>query len=411
MSRHTYNLSDVELNLQLILSSIGIRASARAVEITNHHNATNENGSPSWYTGRLWLMKLGLYKLNETKVQANDWIWIADHSIQLGTEKVLVVLGIRAINIPEERALAFSDMIPLGLFISKNTNGEKVAEQLQGLAKEYGEPMHIVSDGGPDLKSGIDTFINRSSNTKFIYDIKHKIAIHLKKLLSSDKSWLSFCELCSKAQGYMRQTDNAALAPPNQRSKSRYMNIDRLINWAKKVLTLEQSEVIELFDKKKYDSCLSWLNTYKSDIESWERLMRISELVVKHVATYGIYSGIKDAMWLECEAMSTCQLSQQLTDLVVQDIATNEGKLKPGYKTIGSSDVIESLFGCYKNLEKQQAASGFTSLILAIPALVGDKSKAIVKKAMEGIKIKHIKSWVRENIGLSVQAKRKLCMG
>lgn len=286
----------MELNLQLILSSIGIRASARAVEITNHHNATNENGSPSWYTGRLWLMKLGLYKLNETKVQANDWIWIADHSIQLGTEKVLVVLGIRAINIPEERALVFSDMTPLGLFISKNTNGEKVAEQLQGLAKEYGEPMHIVSDGGPDLKSGIDTFINRSSNTKFIYDIKHKIAIHLKKLLSSDESWLSFCELCSKAQGYMRQTDNAALAPPNQRSKSRYMNIDRLINWAKKVLTLEHSEVIELFDKQKYDSCLSWLNTYKSDIESWERLMQISELVVKHVATYGIYSGIKDAM-------------------------------------------------------------------------------------------------------------------
>jgi len=411
LARHSYGLDEVDLNLQMLLSSIGIRASSRAIEIVGVQKTGGNIRTPCWHTGRLWLMKLGLFKLSEEKEAAKDWIWIADHSIQLGTEKVLVVLGIQAKNLPEARALDFSDMTTLGLFISKSTNGKKVAEQLRSIANEYGEPMHIVSDGGPDLKSGIDTFINMTSGTKFIYDIKHKIAIHLKKLLGTDESWLSFCELCTKAQSYMRQTESAALAPPNQRSKSRYMNIDRLIKWAKKIQNLDQNKVDKLFDKEKNDACLGWLNMYKSDVESWERLVLISELVVKHVATYGIYSGIKEEMWLECEAMSTCKLSQQLTDLVLHDISTNEGKLKPGHRTIGSSDIIESLFGCYKNLEKQQSTSGFTSLILAIPALVGDKSKAIVKRAMEGTKIKHVTDWVKDNLGLSVQAKRKICLG
>ena len=37
----------------------------------------------------------------------------------------------------------------------------------------------------------------------------------------------------------------------------------------------------------------------------------------------------------------------------MQDAAENEYKVKPGHKTVGSSDIIESVFGCFKNLEKQ----------------------------------------------------------
>jgi hypothetical protein len=61
---------------------------------------------PSWYSIRLWLLKLGLFKLQQIKDIADDWIWIVDHSIQTGAEKCLVVLGIRAKNLPRDRALA-----------------------------------------------------------------------------------------------------------------------------------------------------------------------------------------------------------------------------------------------------------------------------------------------------------------
>ena len=40
-------------------------------------------------------MRLGYYKLHRTKTQSNDWIWIVDHSAQIGAEKCFVILGIR----------------------------------------------------------------------------------------------------------------------------------------------------------------------------------------------------------------------------------------------------------------------------------------------------------------------------
>ena len=166
---------------------------------------------------------------------AADWVWVTDHSIQLGQEKVLVVLGIREKDIPSGRALTLDDLTTLSLHISTNTNSELVKSQLLDIAEKYGPPLHIISDGGPDLKKGIDDFIKWHTQTGFIYDIKHKVALHLKRLLGSNGAFLGFCELAAKAQGYMRQTNVAALAPPNQRSKSRYMNLDGLIKWANKI--------------------------------------------------------------------------------------------------------------------------------------------------------------------------------
>ena len=137
--------------------------------------------------------------------------------------------------------------------------------------------------------------------------------------------------------------------------------------------------------------------------------MQISELAVKHISECGIYRGLSDKLLFKFDMISTCPLSQQLSALIIEDTMKNEYKVKPGHKTIGSSDIIESLFGCFKNLERQQSSSGFTSLVLAIPAMVGGVAKKTVKMAMENTKIKQVKSWISNNLGLSVQAKRKIC--
>ncbi len=52
--------------LKLILSSIGLRASDKSM--TNYSEALNlTDFVPCWQTGRDWLLKIGLYKLNEPK--------------------------------------------------------------------------------------------------------------------------------------------------------------------------------------------------------------------------------------------------------------------------------------------------------------------------------------------------------
>lgn len=57
-------------------------------------------GCPTWSCGRLWLLRLGYYKLTRAKEQGTDWVWIIDHTVQIGSDKCFVILGIRLGSIP-----------------------------------------------------------------------------------------------------------------------------------------------------------------------------------------------------------------------------------------------------------------------------------------------------------------------
>ena len=46
------------------------------------------------------MLRVGVAALTAPIERANDWIWMADHSNQIGQEKALVVLGIRASQLP-----------------------------------------------------------------------------------------------------------------------------------------------------------------------------------------------------------------------------------------------------------------------------------------------------------------------
>jgi len=47
--------------------------------------------TPSWFTGRLWRLRLGDDKLTRPKEPADDWVWIVEHTVQRGPEKCWVI--------------------------------------------------------------------------------------------------------------------------------------------------------------------------------------------------------------------------------------------------------------------------------------------------------------------------------
>jgi len=82
---------------------------------------------PSWFAGRLWLLRLGYYKLMRPKVQAEDWVWIIDHTVQLGDDKCLVILGVRLCDLPStDGCIRHADVEPIELAPVKKSNGEVV---------------------------------------------------------------------------------------------------------------------------------------------------------------------------------------------------------------------------------------------------------------------------------------------
>ena len=75
----------------LLQASTGFRAASRVIQaIANFFGIPW--AVPDHTTGPAWLLRISLYQLQRPKQKASDWIWIVDHTVQVGPHKCLVVL-------------------------------------------------------------------------------------------------------------------------------------------------------------------------------------------------------------------------------------------------------------------------------------------------------------------------------
>lgn len=88
---HTYAMGHVMLFVSLVLSTATSLRGANQVMALIMSMFALPVATPSWSTGRLWLLRLGYDKLTRPKAQADDWVWMVDHTVQLGPEKCLVI--------------------------------------------------------------------------------------------------------------------------------------------------------------------------------------------------------------------------------------------------------------------------------------------------------------------------------
>jgi hypothetical protein len=397
--------------ISLVLSAASsIRGTSRAVQIVFEALGINQP-VPSWYSVRLWLLRLGYYKLNRKKEHARDWIWIIDHTIQCGKEKCLAILGIRQSQLPEsETTLCHEDLEPLALYPVTRSNGDIVYQQLKKTIAVTGVPREIIADGGTDIKVGVERFCNQHPRTCFIYDIKHKAATVLKQYLNDDTSWNEFSKQASSTGKQLQQTDLAALAPPNQRAKSRYMNIDRLVKWAHETLAFMDQQVkspSSNYDQDSLKAKLGWLNDYRCRIARWQEVIQVVDGAVSFIRFHGFYRGCQADLAQESFFKAYSQPATSIRKDLLLFMKKESEKAGPQERLLGSSEVIESVFGKVKYLEKDQSKSGFTALLLSLASSLSETTMDVVREAMESVPTKKVFQWFKDNVGQSVQSKRK----
>ena len=211
--------------IELVLAAISLRGTSRALKQIAC-SLQPALAVPEWHTGRLWLLRLGYYELYRQKEQAADWVWIVDHTVQIGITKCFVILGIRLKDLPPAgQSLGHQDVELIDLVPVEKSNKEIVYEQLEANIEKTGPPRLIVGDHGPDLKAGVEKFCLKHQQTDFIYDIKHKTAAVLKREFANNESWLAFVKEAALTKHRLQRGSLAHLIPPNQRAKARYMNI------------------------------------------------------------------------------------------------------------------------------------------------------------------------------------------
>jgi hypothetical protein len=194
-------------------------------------------GVPASTTVLNWCYRLGLAVLQRPLPRRDDWIFVIDHTVALGAQKCLVVLGIPATRLAE---IGYSprhcDMTVLAVEVTAKSTGLWVAAVLGEVSTRAGVPVQIVSDHGSDVRKGIALFRQQAPSCVETYDISHAVATQLKAHWRDDVHWQGFLKQAGATLSHFQQTDLAFLLPPRQRTKARYMAMDSPIAWAERLL-------------------------------------------------------------------------------------------------------------------------------------------------------------------------------
>lgn len=394
--------------VKLILqASLSFRAVPKAVHIAFSQFAAVKNQQiPSHKTVGRWLTQIGLYKLNRPKEKADDWALIIDNSVQIGTQKCLVVLGIKLSEF-QGKALCFEDMEMLVMELHNQSDAKTVCKALEKAQDKVGKVVTACADDGPDLRKGIAIFCKKHQAGR-VFDVVHKIGTFLKKLLENDPEWQAFASAAAEAKKKMQQTQAAHLAPPNQRTKSRFLNIEILVHWGIDVSIALRNPKHP--DKQLLEQYCGWIRQHAGVIERLKQLDLISQKVRHHIRE-GISNTTGDEVEVMLESLDlgvhACQYAGMLIDFLQE-----QSKVVPaGQVWIGSSEIIESLFGKLKCLENDQSKGGFTSLVLGAAACVGKIDVDVVKAAMKQVKTSDVEAWTRDQMGTTLLSKRRQALG
>jgi hypothetical protein len=411
LSYHMYSVGHVMLFVSLVLSAATSLRGASQVMTLVMSMFGLPFATPSWFTGRMWLLRLGYYKLTRPKEPGDDWVWIADHTVQLGPEKCFVIVGLRLSALPASgRPLTHEDVEPLALFPVTSSTGEVVYQQLKETITKTGMPRQIVADQGSDLRCGIETFCQRHPETCYVYDIKHKTATVLKHDLQGDDHWQAFTRLATQTKHQVQQTALAFLAPPNQRTKARYMNLESLVDWGCHLLRYvdEQrwTEQPEL-DAQVVQAKLGWIEDFRQPLEEWGELLKVVEVSESWVRHRGLYRGVHRDLKQRLAPVARTSRAKRVSAHLVAFVAAESLKAYPDERLIGSSEVLESIFGKLKRLEQDQAKTGFTGLVLSVAAMVSTTTTEVIQNALESVRTKKVIEWCKKTLGQSVPAKRK----
>ena len=185
--------------------------------------------APSYGSIRYWILKFGFHKMAKPKEVAKDWALLLDHTVQIGTTKVLLLLGLRLNNLPVGRALTFQDVEPIRILPMETSDQDAIFQVLEEAREDLGELRLLVSDEGSDLKSGCNGFVEVYPDTVYVSDIAHKLANLLQAELKDDPAWIDLTARAASSRTKYQQTALGFATPPNQRSKARYMNAEILV--------------------------------------------------------------------------------------------------------------------------------------------------------------------------------------
>jgi hypothetical protein len=365
---------------------------------------------PSANAVRSWITRLGYHALHQPLDKSQSWVWIADHSISIGSKKLLVIVGVPLAAVPfGQRALAFADLQLIALVPMDISNGDTVQRELEVAALRTGRPAQIVSDQGSDAVKGIENYREDRPNVAHIPDAAHFGANLLKASWEARPEWPEFVAKVEETSSKLRQSKSAEMMAPRLRPKGRFMNMEVLMRFLSVVvMQLDRIPVAPAVL-----ASYGWLRGYRGLLAVWLAEHRLVRATIAHLRKHGLQMGTLPelvALWKSLGVLhhpSVRELARRWCEYV-RVYRPKEW----GVRHVASTEVLESLFGKLKQISCEKCkGGGWTGLVLSLGVLVGNRSESELVQALEETPEKKVKSWVQEKLGKTVQWLRRSFRG
>ncbi|MGF1673163.1 MAG: hypothetical protein ACFCUV_05665 [Rivularia sp. (in: cyanobacteria)] len=352
----------------------------------------SETSTPSFSSIRNWLGRIGLYQLQKEKEYRSDWIFIVDLTIELGKQKCLLVLGVTQeylseYVLPFNRGLQHRDVQVLMLEIMDSTKGDLIEEKLSKLTDKVGCPLQIIADHGNDLEKGIKLYTQKNPSVIYTYDVTHAMALILKHELANSERYQSFIQLCNQTRNQLKQTELSFLSPPSQRCQCRYFNVERLIDWAQKIWNCSIDSIADLlpnfeppFLNQKLNEKFGWLIEYQEEIETWGEMVEMTRTLETYLKTNGInQDSLTSFEFLQSylDFNVNPSFKQKILDYLIKESC----QIPAPITLLATSDIIESIFGKYKQFSSRCPIKQIGQTVLSISLCTMNLTTTVIKQA------------------------------
>ena len=167
-------------------------------------------------------------------------------------------------------------------------------------------------------------------------DLKHRAANVLEKGISRGGRFQAFLAEVGLTRNRVQQTELDQFSPPTLRSKSRFMNLGPLFNWATMVLyylNTPSSNARKEICSERMEQKFGWLYEYASDLDRWNQCQEVIDRSLSVINLHGLDAQTealverslneRNPNWRN-EDCSATQITVQLIDWIKQ----SSGKLK-----------------------------------------------------------------------------------
>lgn len=414
LPNHSYGPKMIALGLNLA-RRIGFRPTVAALEIVFEAFGIEQRVA-SAETIRTWACRVGIAQLKQPPEKADDWIWMVDHSNQIGCEKVLQVLAIRAKDLPPPgQTLPREKLRTLAVVPGTKWKRDDVRQVYQELQERHGGPAYLLCDAAVELRESADVLKNGEKPTIVLGDFKHFAANALERILNQDDRFKSYLAEMGRSRSQVQQTELCHLAPAAMKTKARFMNLGPVLRWGQMVsyqASHPHSRARAGITAQRFNQKLGWIRGYRDKLETWNRCQRIVQAGLRLINRQGLSQGtaekLREAFEKEREGWPACEASDRLVAVLIEFVQSNESKLAPGQRAWLSTENLESSFGGYKQLEGQQSKGGFTSLVAAMPMLLKRWDSASVRECLSRVSTKQMRTWVESELGQTLTSKRRI---